>query len=30
MMSNGFEISECDKCFYAKRTPNGYVTIDLL
>ena len=29
MMSNGFRISECDKCVYFKDTVNGYVIVCL-
>ena len=29
MISNDFKIYECDKCVYAKSTPNGYVIVCL-
>ncbi|KAL1225866.1 Retrovirus-related Pol polyprotein from transposon TNT 1-94 [Cardamine amara subsp. amara] len=29
MMSNGFNINECDKCIYIKVTPSGYILLCL-
>lgn len=29
MISSDFKIYECDKCVYAKSTPNGYVIVCL-